>query len=109
MLGGRRNRTGPSNRPCPCRSRCNSRTAPAACKALQAACKSLCGARLGVWSQRRRMLRAETPAWLRPFRCRSQTEEQVMNWDQIEGNWKQFKGNMKERWGRLTDDDFARA
>lgn len=32
-----------------------------------------------------------------------------MNWDRIEGNWKQFSGRVKEQWGKLTDNEIARA
>jgi uncharacterized protein YjbJ (UPF0337 family) len=38
---------------------------------------------------------------------RQSTQENVMNWDRIEGNWKQFSGKIKEKWGDLTDDDLA--
>lgn len=31
-----------------------------------------------------------------------------MNSDQFEGKWKQFKGIAKQKWGKLTDDDFAK-
>lgn len=27
----------------------------------------------------------------------------------IEGNWKQFSAKIKDKWGKLTDDDLARA
>lgn len=33
------------------------------------------------------------------------SQEDPMNWDQVEGNWKQFRGRVKEKWGDLTDDD----
>ena len=32
-----------------------------------------------------------------------------MNRDQVEGKWKQAKGKIQEKWGKLTDDDFAKA
>ncbi len=32
-----------------------------------------------------------------------------MNWDTVEGNWKQFSGKVKTQWGKLTDDDLAKA
>lgn len=32
-----------------------------------------------------------------------------MNWDQVEGKWEQLKGGAKAQWGKLTDDDLARA
>jgi uncharacterized protein YjbJ (UPF0337 family) len=32
-------------------------------------------------------------------------QEELMNWDQVEGKWKQIKGTVKTRWGKLTDDD----
>src|SRR5690606_27725570 len=32
-------------------------------------------------------------------------QEDLMNWNQIQGNWKQFKGRVKEKWGELTDDE----
>jgi uncharacterized protein YjbJ (UPF0337 family) len=32
-------------------------------------------------------------------------QEELMNWDQVEGKWKQMKGSVKTRWGKLTDDD----
>jgi uncharacterized protein YjbJ (UPF0337 family) len=32
-------------------------------------------------------------------------QEQMMNWDRVEGNWKQFKGQVQQKWGKLTDDD----
>jgi uncharacterized protein YjbJ (UPF0337 family) len=32
-------------------------------------------------------------------------QEELMNWDQVEGKWKQMKGEAKTRWGKLTDDD----
>ncbi len=32
-----------------------------------------------------------------------------MNWDVIKGNWTQFKGKAQQQWGKLTDDDMARA
>jgi len=34
----------------------------------------------------------------------SQSRNNAMNWDTIEGNWKQYKGKAKVRWGKLTDD-----
>jgi uncharacterized protein YjbJ (UPF0337 family) len=33
-------------------------------------------------------------------------EEQVMNWDQVQGMWKQVKGDVQKQWGKLTDDDY---
>jgi uncharacterized protein YjbJ (UPF0337 family) len=33
------------------------------------------------------------------------TQENMMNWDRVEGNWKQFKGKVQQQWGKLTDDD----
>jgi uncharacterized protein YjbJ (UPF0337 family) len=33
------------------------------------------------------------------------TEENIMNWDRIEGDWKQFKGKVQQQWGKLTNDD----
>jgi uncharacterized protein YjbJ (UPF0337 family) len=35
------------------------------------------------------------------------SKEEFMNWDQIEGKWKQNSGKMKEKWGKLTDDDLT--
>ena len=32
-------------------------------------------------------------------------QEELMNWDQVQGKWKQIKGPAKTRWGKLTDDD----
>ncbi len=32
-----------------------------------------------------------------------------MNKDTAEGNWKQLAGKIKAKWGKLTDDDLARA
>lgn len=32
-----------------------------------------------------------------------------MNWDQAEGDWKKMSGKIKEQWGKLTDDDLAKA
>jgi uncharacterized protein YjbJ (UPF0337 family) len=32
-------------------------------------------------------------------------QEQMMNWDRVEGNWKQFKGQVQQKWGKLTKDD----
>jgi len=32
-----------------------------------------------------------------------------MNADQMKGNWKQLSGKIKEKWGKLTDDDLAKA
>jgi uncharacterized protein YjbJ (UPF0337 family) len=32
-------------------------------------------------------------------------QEEVMDWNRVEGNWKQVKGKIQEQWGRLTDDD----
>lgn len=32
-----------------------------------------------------------------------------MNWDIIKGNWNQMKGEIQQQWGKLTDDDIARA
>jgi uncharacterized protein YjbJ (UPF0337 family) len=34
------------------------------------------------------------------------SQEDVMNWDQVEGQWKQFTGQMKSKWAKLTDDDW---
>jgi uncharacterized protein YjbJ (UPF0337 family) len=34
-------------------------------------------------------------------------EDQVMNWDRVQGDWKQFSGKVKQKWGQLTDDDLA--
>src|SRR5262249_59188073 len=34
------------------------------------------------------------------------SEDDLMNWDQIEGKWKQLKGSAKARWSQLTDSDF---
>jgi uncharacterized protein YjbJ (UPF0337 family) len=33
------------------------------------------------------------------------SEEQIMNWDQMEGKWKQMRGVLRKQWGKLTDDD----
>jgi uncharacterized protein YjbJ (UPF0337 family) len=33
------------------------------------------------------------------------TQEEVMDWNRVEGNWKQVKGKIQEQWGMLTDDD----
>jgi uncharacterized protein YjbJ (UPF0337 family) len=32
-------------------------------------------------------------------------QEQMMDWNRIEGNWKIARGKVKEKWGQLTDDD----
>jgi len=32
-------------------------------------------------------------------------QEELMNWDHVQGKWKQIKGSAKTRWGKLTDDD----
>jgi uncharacterized protein YjbJ (UPF0337 family) len=32
-----------------------------------------------------------------------------MNQDIIQGKWTQLKGQIKQKWGKLTDDDLARA
>jgi uncharacterized protein YjbJ (UPF0337 family) len=32
-----------------------------------------------------------------------------MNWTQVEGNWDQLKGSIQTQWGKLTDDDLAKA
>jgi len=32
-----------------------------------------------------------------------------MNEDRIKGQWKQLAGKLKEKWGKLTDNDLARA
>jgi uncharacterized protein YjbJ (UPF0337 family) len=32
-----------------------------------------------------------------------------MNQDIIQGKWTQLKGSLKAKWGKLTDDDLARA
>jgi uncharacterized protein YjbJ (UPF0337 family) len=32
-----------------------------------------------------------------------------MNWDQVQGNWRQMTGRIQEKWGKLTDDDVAKA
>ena len=32
-----------------------------------------------------------------------------MNWDIVQGNWNQWKGKIQQEWGKLTDDDVARA
>jgi len=32
-----------------------------------------------------------------------------MNQDIIQGKWSQIKGSLKNQWGKLTDDDLARA
>jgi uncharacterized protein YjbJ (UPF0337 family) len=32
-----------------------------------------------------------------------------MNQDIIQGKWTQLKGSLKTQWGKLTDDDLARA
>jgi uncharacterized protein YjbJ (UPF0337 family) len=37
--------------------------------------------------------------------CLNNGEEQIMNWDQMEGKWKQMKGGVRKQWGKLTDDD----
>lgn len=31
-----------------------------------------------------------------------------MNSDILEGKWKQMKGEVQNRWGKITDDDFAK-
>tara|TARA_R110001592_G_scaffold113856_1_gene313150 strand:+ start:278 stop:475 length:198 start_codon:yes stop_codon:yes gene_type:complete len=31
-----------------------------------------------------------------------------MNNDIFEGKWKQLKGEVQNRWGKITDDDFAK-
>jgi uncharacterized protein YjbJ (UPF0337 family) len=33
------------------------------------------------------------------------TEEDAMNWTQIEGQWHQLAGQLKSQWAKLTDDD----
>jgi uncharacterized protein YjbJ (UPF0337 family) len=35
--------------------------------------------------------------------------EVLMNWDQLQGDWKQMKGSLHKKWGKLTDDDLAKA
>jgi uncharacterized protein YjbJ (UPF0337 family) len=35
----------------------------------------------------------------------TKTQEEIMNWDRIEGNWKQVKGKVKEKWGNISDSD----
>jgi uncharacterized protein YjbJ (UPF0337 family) len=35
--------------------------------------------------------------------------ENTMNQDIIQGKWTQIKGSLKTQWGKLTDDDLARA
>jgi uncharacterized protein YjbJ (UPF0337 family) len=35
------------------------------------------------------------------------TENQLMNWEQIEGQWLQLAGKVKSQWGKLTDDDLV--
>src|SRR5947209_8222720 len=37
--------------------------------------------------------------------ARYECQEELMNWDQVQGKWKQIKGEAKTRWGKLTDDD----
>jgi uncharacterized protein YjbJ (UPF0337 family) len=37
----------------------------------------------------------------------SEMENDLMNWEQIEGKWLQVKGKVKSQWGKLTDDDLA--
>jgi uncharacterized protein YjbJ (UPF0337 family) len=37
--------------------------------------------------------------------CLTNGEEQIMNWDQMQGKWKQMKGGVRKQWGKLTDDD----
>jgi uncharacterized protein YjbJ (UPF0337 family) len=32
-------------------------------------------------------------------------EEEIMNWDRVEGNWKQLKGKIREKWANLSDSD----
>lgn len=32
-----------------------------------------------------------------------------MNQDVIQGHWQQLKGSLNAKWGKLTDDDLARA
>lgn len=32
-----------------------------------------------------------------------------MNWDIVKGNWNEWKGKAQQEWGKLTDDDLARA
>jgi uncharacterized protein YjbJ (UPF0337 family) len=32
-----------------------------------------------------------------------------MNWDQVQGNWRQWTGQLQQKWGKLTDDDVAKA
>jgi uncharacterized protein YjbJ (UPF0337 family) len=34
-------------------------------------------------------------------------QEQVMNWDRVEGGWNAFKGKVQQKWGKLTDDDLT--
>jgi uncharacterized protein YjbJ (UPF0337 family) len=36
---------------------------------------------------------------------RTITEEDPMNWDQVEGKWKEMKGKFRSKFGKLTDDD----
>jgi uncharacterized protein YjbJ (UPF0337 family) len=35
------------------------------------------------------------------------SEDDFMDWNQVEGNWKEVKGKVKEKWGKLTDDDLT--
>ena len=35
------------------------------------------------------------------------SEDDLMDWNQVEGNWKEVKGKVKEKWGKLTDDDLT--
>jgi uncharacterized protein YjbJ (UPF0337 family) len=41
----------------------------------------------------------------RADRWAARTEENLMNWDQIEGKWKEMTGAAQKRWGKLTDND----
>ena len=32
-------------------------------------------------------------------------QENLTDWNRVEGDWKQVKGKVREQWGKLTDDD----
>ena len=38
--------------------------------------------------------------------ARRSGEENMINWDVVEGNWMQFKGKAQQQWGELTNDDW---
>jgi uncharacterized protein YjbJ (UPF0337 family) len=49
-----------------------------------------------------RLMTDRRERWLRQIK-----ENDIMNWDRVEGSWKQFKGKAQQQWGKLTDDDLT--